>query len=96
MNDAQKERLIKLIEECGEVIQIASKTLQYGFNERYKDNSDNRERLEKEIADVLFWVLMLNEYDDIKLNNIDDYLVSEEIYKRKMEYSQYQPESTWK
>src|ERR1700722_7934464 len=45
--------LSKLIEECGEVVQVCGKLLGTGGASAHWDGSDLRERLTEEIADVL-------------------------------------------
>ena len=51
---AQAERLHKIIEECAEVIQIAAKTLDHGFDSYNPDDPsvDNRRLLEQELGDL--------------------------------------------
>lgn len=49
---AESERLALLIEECGEVIQAATKVLRHGWNGRYDNDETNQEALEREIGDV--------------------------------------------
>lgn len=45
--------LSKLIEECGEVVQVAGKLLGTGGNTNHWDGTDLRERLQEEVADVI-------------------------------------------
>lgn len=45
--------LSKLIEECGEVMQVAGKLIGTNGRRGHWDGSDLRERLEEEIADLL-------------------------------------------
>lgn len=45
--------LAKLIEECGELQQVAAKKLAYFDTDNHPDGSNLRIRLEEEIADVL-------------------------------------------
>lgn len=45
--------LAKLIEECGELQQVAAKKLAYFDTDQHPDGSNLRLRLEEEIADVL-------------------------------------------
>lgn len=66
--------LTKLAEECNEVGQMALKSQQFGLGEVYTDKS-NRERLHKEIDDMMASIEMLNDVGlDYKLNrdNIDN------------------------
>lgn len=47
------ENLILLIEECGEVIQAATKCLRFGFNRNWPDYGVNHEVLAAELGDLL-------------------------------------------
>lgn len=55
LTPAQAERLAMLIEECGEVIQIAGKVLRHGYDSYHPDNPavSNRELLGRELTDLL-------------------------------------------
>lgn len=55
LTPAQAERLAMLIEECGEVIQAATKVLRHGYTSYHpKDPStDNRELLCRELTDLI-------------------------------------------
>ena len=81
---AETERLIMLVEECGEVIQAASKVLRHGYECYHPDNApdnkgrgapqDNRDDLEAEICDVLAAVQMLKlagDIDEILLTSVN-------------------------
>lgn len=49
----EKDGLVKLVEECGELIQIASKKMACMETDEHWDNAGSlSERLENEIADV--------------------------------------------
>lgn len=63
INLQQRYLLIKLMEECSEVIQICAKTLQFGFDSRNPEtNETNKSLLEKELGDVrCFEELLLDE-----------------------------------
>jgi NTP pyrophosphatase (non-canonical NTP hydrolase) len=45
--------LLKLVEECGEVVQVCGKLLGTGGSSTYFDDSDLREQLTEELADLL-------------------------------------------
>lgn len=50
----RKEQLLTiLIEECGEVIQAATKALRFGLDDYYKQPPDNKEKISAEMADVM-------------------------------------------
>lgn len=47
------EKLVLLIEECGEVIQAATKCLRFGYEREWPDYGINHKVLAKEIGDLL-------------------------------------------
>lgn len=47
------EKLILLIEECGEIIQAATKCLRFGWDRNFPDYGVNHEVLAKEVGDAL-------------------------------------------
>lgn len=47
-----EEKLILLVEECGEVIQAATKCLRFGWDRNQQDYGVNHEVLAKEIGDL--------------------------------------------
>jgi len=56
MDFSQRERLAMLIEECGEVIQAATKVLRHGWDSHHPEVADgetNKEALERELGDVM-------------------------------------------
>lgn len=60
-----EEKLIILIEECGEVIQAATKCLRFGPNGNHKDYGNNSIRLAAEIGDLLGMIDSLDLSADI-------------------------------
>lgn len=49
----EKRGLVKLVEECGELVQIAAKKMAYMHTDEHPDGAGSmKERLEDEIADV--------------------------------------------
>lgn len=68
LTQAQAERLIFLIEECSEVIQEATKILRFGFDSYHPDDptkETNRERLRRELTDVMACIALLEDKGDI-------------------------------
>lgn len=66
LTPAEVERLAMLIEECGEVIQIASKVLRHGYDSYHPNDpsTDNRELLSRELTDLIsIHVLMMSRGD---------------------------------
>ena len=59
------ELLVILIEECGELIQAASKAIRCA---EYYDN----DRLTDEVGDVLTMIDLLHEYDLVSWNDLDE------------------------
>jgi len=74
LTPAEAERIALLIEECGEVIQIAGKILRHGFDSHNPDAIprdgqpvlSNRHLLEKELGDVLHAVTLLIDQHDVR------------------------------
>jgi len=58
------ELLTITMEECAEVQQGCAKVMRFGTN-------TNKFHLQKEIADLLVMIDLLNEYDIIDLNNLE-------------------------
>ena len=59
------ELLVILMEECGELIQAASKAIRCA---EYYDN----DRLTDEVGDVLTMIDLLHEYDLVSWNDLDE------------------------
>lgn len=89
ITDAERERLVLLIEECGEVIHAATKILRHGyesFNPDAPELPNNREQLRKEITDLRTAMLFLWKSGDISPNNFP----SDPDVARKLHYMHYQ------
>ena len=66
--------LVKLAEECGELIQICSKTIYYGKDSRSpkkKDSVTNRELLIEEMGDVLALIKIITNDTDLGISMAD-------------------------
>lgn len=90
MSDAERERLIKLIEECSEVIEIGCKILLWGYDSacpvpHVLSQDDNRIVLAREMSHVSLWINKLIDENDVdthvylkshmtKLKTVDKYL----------------------
>lgn len=72
MTDPEIERLAKLIEECGEVIQICGKILRHGYESTHVhyNNIPNRKLLEKELNDVVKSINLMCYMKDIKNSEV--------------------------
>lgn len=76
--------LAKLIEECGELLQVAGKRLAYYKTEEHPDGGPPlSQRLEEEIADVMAACLFVSEVHGLDLKRIADRTaVKTELFKR--------------
>lgn len=73
---AQEEALHILIEECGEVIQAATKILRHGYssyNPTIIGGETNRQALEREVGDLGSALDRLDRNGDIDMDNIIDH-----------------------
>lgn len=83
----QQYLLIKLIEECAEISQEASKALIFGLGDSWKDNPVNSEKLIQEMGDLMgVWRMLL---DEAGMMNYTEKMISDKIIKvnKFMEYS---------
>jgi NTP pyrophosphatase (non-canonical NTP hydrolase) len=70
----EAERLAYLIEECGEVIQAATKVLRHGFGSRHPYNMDgptNRQNLETELGHMTFALALVISCDDVNGKRVE-------------------------
>jgi len=88
LNAAQSERLALLIEECGEIIQAATKVLRHGYDSHHPfdpEETTNRRLLEGEIGDLSaiielcihnddFWASRIHNAKLEKMNHAEQYL----------------------
>jgi len=74
LSPAEAERLVLLIEECGEVIQAASKILRHGYESHDPDGTpamtrpvlSNRHQLEVELGDVVHAAMLMIDRGDVR------------------------------
>ena len=74
LTPSEAERLAVLLEEMGEAQQAIGKILRHGYGSLHPaemDGLDNRERLEKEIGDVLAAIEMMTNVEDLNTTHID-------------------------
>lgn len=90
VTDPELERLAILAEECGEVVQAVGKIIRHGYDNYHPKNPDvdNREHLEREIADVIAMVSILWATNDITMPDDEQVMAA---VKRKMKYMHHQP-----
>lgn len=76
--------LVKLTEECGELIQIASKKMSYMDTDDHPDgNGSMAERLEKKMGDVYAATVVVTENFGLSWDNIINRSVEKRILFRK-------------
>jgi NTP pyrophosphatase (non-canonical NTP hydrolase) len=63
--------LAKLIEECGEVIQVAGKIMATNGEVAHWDGTDLRDRLQEEIGDLVAAIGFVGEYNDLDLDTVE-------------------------
>ena len=90
---AEAERLIKLMEECAEVIQICSKILRHGWDSRDPTvdplvSVHNRRLLCDEVADVLAALEAIYRQGDIARELVNDLVPSR--YRHALKYMHHQ------
>lgn len=74
LTPGQVERLAKLAEECGEVVQMVGKILIRGYagvHPRFPEDGTNRLKLEDEIGNVGCAVRLLIEAEDLSMDSIE-------------------------
>ena len=75
--------LVKIAEECGEVVQIACKSFRYGLaNLKPGKSGTNRELLIEELGDVVAYMRLLIEDTDCGITESDIAERCEEKYKQ--------------
>lgn len=86
MNKTEEYYLYCLIDECSEVIQEAMKCLKFGADETYyKYSESNREKLEREITDLIGAIENLKDHKIIKASSQEDIDAKKEKIKRFLE-----------
>ncbi len=82
--------LLKLMEECCEVGQRASKQIQFGALERQntvslKTEKDNAERLKDEVVDLLCLIHLLGQENEIPRLSQNEFEERLEVKKKKLQ-----------
>lgn len=67
LTPAQHERLVLVMEECGEVIQACAKVLRFGYDSRHPapGSPDNRRALGLEIGNLLATISLMDKKCDL-------------------------------
>lgn len=64
--------LAKLIEECGEVIQVAGKIMATNGESAHWDGTDLRTRIQEEIGDLVAAIAFVGEHNDLDLESVEE------------------------
>jgi NTP pyrophosphatase (non-canonical NTP hydrolase) len=88
ITEAERERLVILMEECGEVIQAASKIIRHGWDSTYDDGTPNVIRLRDEMDDVqgMIWAIE-NESGNVLGESLNSPM---EVWERKRRWMHHQ------
>jgi len=91
LTPAQAERLAMLIEECGEVIQIAGKILRHGYDSYHPDrpHMTNRWLLQMELTDLFAVQNQIYAQDRVFLPSS---LSVDAAWAKKLRYAHHQEE----
>ena len=73
LTPGEAERLALLIEECGEVIQAASKALRHGMSSRWDNGQSNKVKLEEELGHLFLEVRRMTSHGDLEMSIIENY-----------------------
>lgn len=86
LNPAQREILIKLIEEASEAIQAAAKLDLHGPDSREPgtDGPNNQARLESELGELLYFMQLADDYRLISMDKV--FLAQRKKAARKNQY----------
>ena len=85
LSEAERERLVILVEECGEVIQAAAKILRWGWDSQY-EGITNAERLRDEMDDVPGMIWAMEDLGDVS----GPVFTVEEVWERKKRWMKHQ------
>ena len=70
---AEEERLFCLVEEMGEVLQIVGKIGRHGYESTHPAGGPrNRELLEREMGDLLYWMQTMGQKYDIDWTRVEE------------------------
>jgi NTP pyrophosphatase (non-canonical NTP hydrolase) len=88
LSAAEAERLAMLIEECGEVIQAASKVLRHGYDNHHPDRKKtNRTDLSNEMIDVIAVHEAMYEASDLPNYG---HAQTQKAWQKKLTYAHHQ------
>ena len=75
----------KLVEECGEVLQICGKLVGTGGEPNHWDGSNLTERLQDEMADVIAAIWFV-----AKANELDEAAIQKRVYEKTRQFYRWQ------
>lgn len=93
MNEAQRERLVILIEEAGEVIQAATKILRHGYDSYHPkdpEQTPNRTQLVEELIDLLSIMDAMEFNGDMSISDKSNAASLEYRWQEKLKYTHHQ------
>lgn len=85
VTEAERERLVILMEECGEVVQACSKILRWG-KDSIKSGESNLDRLRMELDDVQGMIWAMEQFGDISGDGLQPWAV----WERKKRWMKFQ------
>ena len=91
LTPAQTERIVMLMEECGEVVHACGKILWHGYDSYHPDElygDDNRQMLRKEVRDVEAIIELMVVGGDFAGTFAQPKF---EVVSRKMRFTHHQP-----
>ena len=89
MTDAERERLVILMEECGEVIQACSKVIRSGWEFKpHGGETSNADHLRAEMDDVLGMIWAIEQMDDAYIG--DSRMSPSQVWERKKRWMHHQ------
>ena len=93
MTEAEKERIILLMEECAEVTQRCAKILRFGWDSvQPSSGRNNRDLLEQETGDFMLVFSILTMNNDIDLAKVEKHSHNKiPKLNAHMKYNKYEP-----
>jgi hypothetical protein len=89
LSHAQAERLACLAGTMGEAIQVIGKILRHGYDSRdprivpIESGPTNRERLQKELGDIRYWISIMSDFRDVNRDVIAEIILDKVGSKTK-------------
>lgn len=91
LTPAQRERVVLLIEECGEVIQEACKILRFGYQDCHPTTFiDNTTSFHQEVGDLLAILKVMEKAGDYIPQRAESHIAPK--LKRLVKFTRFQPQ----